>query len=60
MNRVQLKIKCKTQLHGNIGMLFVCLLITWVLSNSVPGLASLIVAATFNAWNKHDFSWFDA
>ena len=25
-------------------MLFVCLLITWVLSNSVPGLASLIVA----------------
>ena len=44
MNRVQLKTIAKQQLQGNIGMLFVCLLITWVLSNSVPGLASLIVA----------------
>ena len=44
MNRVQLKTIAKQQLQGNIGMLFVCLLITGVLSNSVPGLASLIVA----------------
>ena len=44
MNRVQLKTIAKQQLQGNIGMLFVCLLITWVLSNSVPGLASLIVS----------------
>lgn len=30
MNRVQLKTIAKQQLQGNIGMLFVCLLITWV------------------------------
>lgn len=44
MDRVQLKAIAKQQIQGNIGILFVCLLITSVLSNIVPGLASLIVA----------------
>ncbi len=44
MDRVQLKAIAKQQIQGNIGILFVCLLITSVLSSIVPGLASLIVA----------------
>lgn len=43
MDRVQLKAIAKQQIQGNIGILFVCLLITSVLSGLIPGLITLIV-----------------
>ena len=43
MDRVQLKAIAKQQIQGNIGILFVCLLITSVLSGLSPGLTTLIV-----------------
>ena len=43
MDRVQLKAIAKQQIQGNIGILFVCLLITSVLSGLIPGLTTLIV-----------------
>ena len=43
MDRVQLKANAKQQIQGNIGILFVCLLITSVLSGLIPGLTTLIV-----------------
>lgn len=43
MDRVQLKAIAKQQIQGNIGILFVCLLITSVLSGLIPGLTILIV-----------------
>ncbi len=43
MDRVQLKAIAKQQIQGNIGILFVCLLITSVLSGLIPGLTALIV-----------------
>lgn len=44
MDRVQLKASAKQQIQGNIGILFVCLLITSVVSSLIPGLTTLIVA----------------
>lgn len=44
MDRVQLKASAKQQIQGNIGILFVCLLITSVVSGLIPGLTTLIVA----------------
>ena len=43
MDRVQLKAIAKQQIQGNIGILFVCLLITSVLSGLILGLTTLIV-----------------
>lgn len=43
MDRLSLKTAAKQQIKGNIGMLFVCLLIVGVLSSIVPGLATIIV-----------------
>lgn len=45
MDRVQLKAIAKQQIQGNIGILFVCLLITSVLSGLIPGLTTLIVGS---------------
>lgn len=43
MDRLSLKTAAKQQIQGNIGILFVCLLIEGVLSSIIPGLAAVIV-----------------
>ena len=43
MDRLSLKTAAKQQIKGNIGILFVCLLIVSVLSSIVPGVAAIIV-----------------
>lgn len=59
MNRVQLKTIAKQQLQGNIGMLFVFTYYMGIIKQCSRSCQSHC-SATFNAWNKHDFSWFDA